>query len=260
MIQIFQRLAFTSLAAFGLVLAAPAATLLSDSFESYATQADFTNSWLILGATPISGTLISTQAVSLPNSVHYDDLVAQRNQRLFTESGLPAADNTVTFSFDFYDTDSAANPYRQYANLQDGTGPSGSGQLISMGLNNNLITTADGGNFYMARILGVNAGAYFKLNDNPSLTRSTGWHNLSVTISDVDFRFFVDGSLAEVVPQGTNILRSYDVVRLGSGLTSTREAMFDNVSVVTAVPEPGTLSLIVLGMGGFFLHRRFRRR
>ena len=72
---------------------------------------------------------------------------AQRNEKTFAESGLPSSTDAVTFNFDFYDANAALNPYRQYANLQDGTAPSGSGQLVSMGLNNNRLATDDGGNF-----------------------------------------------------------------------------------------------------------------
>jgi hypothetical protein len=162
----------------------------------------------------------------------------------------------VRFSFDFFDSNAGLAPYRQYANLQDSAAPSAGGQLISMGLNNNLTSAAEGGNFYMARLLGHNANAYFKLNDNPALLRSTGWHNLGVEISDVDYRFFVDGALAETVPN-TFTLRSFDVVRLGSGLSATAEAFFDNVSV-QAIPEPATLVLASVATIGLLLLRRRR--
>ncbi|MEX2138044.1 MAG: PEP-CTERM sorting domain-containing protein [Pirellulales bacterium] len=229
-------------------------TLLQDSFDGYADQAAFQAVWTTIGATP-SGTLTSSQSVSAPNSINYAT-AAQRNERSFAESGLPniATGNIVRFSFDFFDSNSGLAPYRQYANLQDGAAPSTSGQLISMGLNNNLTSAAEGGNFYMARILGHNTNAYFKLNDNPALLRSTGWHNLAVEISDADYRFFVDGALAETIPN-TLTLRSYDVVRLGSGLSSTAEAFFDNVSV-QAIPEPGTLALVSVAAVGLLSFRR----
>jgi hypothetical protein len=232
-----------------------AQVLLQDTFDSYADQAAFQAVWTPIGATP-SGTLTSAQSVSAPNSINYAT-AAQRNERSFTESGLPdvAMGNIVRFSFDYFDSNAGLAPYRQYANLQDSAAPSASGQLISMGLNNNLTSAAEGGNFYMARILGHNANAYFKLNDNPALLRSTGWHNLGVEISNVDYRFFVDGLLAETVPN-TFTLRSYDVVRLGSGLSSTAEAFFDNASV-QAIPEPATLALAsVAAVGLLFLRRR----
>lgn len=242
-----------------------AQVLLNDNFDGYADQTAFVAAWPQVGATT-SGTLTSLQSVSAPNSINYA-ATAQRNGRSFTESGVATALNTITFSFDFYDANSAASPYRQYANLQDGISPGSSGQLISMGLNNNQTSTANGGNFYMARILsytptdtGATAGSYFKLNTDPLLLRTTGWHNLAVTISDLDFKFYVDGSLAETVPQTGLTLRSYDVVRLGSGLSATTEAFFDNVLIqVNPVPEPTTAALAGIGICALIGMRRFRK-
>lgn len=243
----------------GIIWAAPgshAAVLVQDNFDGYADQAAFLAAWPAVGATA-SGTLSTAQAQSPPNSINYAATPAQRNERTFTESGVPAADSIVVFSFDFYDANADLNPYRQYANLQDGAGPSSGGQLVSMGLNNNLISTAEGGNYYMARILGFNANAYFKLNDTGAPLRSTGWHNLAVEISPVDFKFYVDGILSETVLQSAagSVLRSYDVVRLGSGLTSTSEAFFDNVRIET-VPEPSSSMVAVLGLSACLLRRR----
>jgi hypothetical protein len=239
---------------------ADAAILLQDNFDGYADQAAFEAAWPVVTAP--SGTLSTAQSVTAPNSIHYAANTAnvQRNQRLFTESGNPSASNIVRFSLDFYDSNAALAPYRQHANLQDGTAPGSGGQLISMGLNNNLTSAQEGGNYYMARILGANsnggtAGAYFKLNDAGAPLRSTGWHNLAVEISDVDFKFYVDGILAETTPQGALLLRSYDVVRLGSGLSSTAEAFYDNVTVET-IPEPSALALLVLGGAGLLMLRR----
>jgi hypothetical protein len=253
-------------AAAALALAAPqtnAQVLLSDNFDGYADQSAFVAAWPQVGATA-SGTLSSLQASSLPNSINYAT-TAQRNERSFAESGVAMVNTIIRFSFDFYDSDAAVNPYRQYANLQDGAAPGASAQLISMGLNNNQISSANGGNFYMARILGytptdtgATAGSYFKLNDDPSLLRTTGWHNLAVEISTTDFRFYVNGSLAKTVPNALT-LRSYDVIRLGSGLSSTHEAFFDNVRVeVIAVPEPTALSLAALGLGALLLRRKIQ--
>lgn len=238
------------------------ASLLVDNFDSYADTSAFTTAWPVVGSQP-TGTISTVQAVSLSQSVRIEaptaggTPTAQRNQRIFTESGNPAADNLITFSFDFYDSDASINPYRQHANLQDSASPSLYGQLVSMGLNNNLISTADGGNFYMARVLGHNGGAYFKLNDPGAPLRSTGWHNLRVEISDLAFNFYVDNILSEVVPQGggAGTLRSYDVVRVGSGVSSAAIAFYDNVSVTT-IPEPSLLALGLAGLTGVLRRRR----
>jgi hypothetical protein len=250
-----------------------ATTLLNDTFDTYANQAAFQSAWTVVTGT--GGTLSTAQAVSSPNSVNFGTAAA-RNDRSFTESGNPAAANLIFFSFDFYDSNAAASPYRQVSSLIDGAG-SASGQLVSLGMNNNQLSTDSGGNYYMARILGytvttsadpnggpaesgtLGAGAFFKLNDYGVGLRSTGWHNLAVKITDTAFNFFVDGALAETVAN-TFTLRSYDSVRLGSGLSSTTAAYFDNVKVEqnpAPVPEPSTALLSVLGgLGVMWMARR----
>jgi hypothetical protein len=257
--------AFASALSFATVLGAAgwagAAPLLIDSFDDYADQAAFQANWGVVGTLP-SGQLSSAQSVSPSNSIRNVGTTvaaeAMRNQRAFTESGTPSLDNIITFSFDFYDSNAAVAPYRQHSNLQDGAAPAVEGQLIAMGLNNNLSLTADGGNFYMGRVLGFNGGAFFKLNDNPALLRSTGWHNLKVEISDA-YRFYVDNQLAETVALNPAAARSYDLVRLGSGLSNAgNEAYYDNLVVSTAgaVPEPATLGLLAVGTLGVLTRRR----
>lgn len=244
---------------------ANAAILLQDNFDSYADQAAFQAAWPAVGAQP-SGTLSTAQAASSPNSVLIGLGTATadspRNGRSFAESGLPSPTNVIRFSFDFFDSDAAAAPYRNFANLQDSTAASGSGQLIALGLNNTL--SAAGGNYYHARILGFNSGAFFKLDDGGASTlRSTGWHNLAVEISDTNFTFFVDGILAKTVPN-TYTLRSYDHVRLGAGFTSARIAYYDNVLVQTfdptEIPEPSTIALTGLALVGLTFAARRRVR
>jgi len=253
-----KKLSFVALACFLAPLASHAQILMTDNFDSYANQAAFVAAWPVIGATP-SGALENTNFVSASQGVFYGT-TAQRNERSFAESGTAAGTTALSFSFDFYDSNSALSPYRQCANLQDGASPTSSGQLVSMGLNNNLASSAEGGNFYMARILGVNASAYFKLNDNPTLLRTTGWHNLAVVISQLDFKFYVDGVLAETVSQTGLTLRSYELVRLGSGLTSTAEVAIDNVRVeLVQVPEPGVTAMLGIGIAGLIAFRRMRK-
>lgn len=239
---------------------AEAAIVLADNFDSYADQTAFLAAWPAQVGS--GGTLSTATFTSAPNAVSFP-LTAQRNGRLFPEAGVPSSLNVVAFSFDFHDSDSTAAPYRQSASLIDGAGTA-SGQLISLGLNNNLLASAQGGNFYMARILGYTppgqaAGDFFKLNDNPALLRSTGWHRLGVEVSDTEFRFYVDGSLAKTVANSVT-LRSYDLVRLGSGLSSTNGIFIDNVLVETnPIPEPRFAALALLG-GAATCLRRLRRK
>jgi len=238
---------------------ASAAIILQDNFDSYADQAAFEAAWELVGEPPKpSGVLSTAQSVTPPKSIHNagttDNAQAMRNQRIFDETGVPdiASDNVIRFSFDFYDSNAAVAPFRHHTNLQAGTSPSVGGQLVAMGMNNNQSASASGGNYYMGRILGydpaetpaADPGGFFKLNAPGAQLRSTGWHNLAVEISELDFRFFVDGMLSEVVPN-TFTLRSYDVVRLGSGLSNNNnDAFWDNVRVETIhQTRPGVWNL-----------------
>jgi hypothetical protein len=262
--------------------------LLSENFDSYASQAAFEAVWTpIAGTAPTSGTLTTDQFVSPMNSIRIDGTTTtgqQRNRRSFTESGAITTPNLIAFSYDFYDSSASAQPYRQYANLQDSTAPTGTGQLVSMGLNNTQTSANSGGNYYMARILGYNvvttadpdggpaesvsgSGVYFKLNDFGVGLRSTGWHNLKVEIStddalSTDFVFYVDGVLAEKVSNvGTAAaFRSYDNVTLGSGVSNAgNAAYYDNFLVEMApVPEPGVTALLGIGLSALVALRRSR--
>jgi hypothetical protein len=265
-----------ALAAAALSTGASAGILLQDNFDSYADQAAFQAAWPIGGATTTGGTLSNARSVSAPNSVNFPT-TAQRNDRSFTESGAPDLTNLIRFSVDFYDSNAAAAPYRQVVQLIDGAGSS-SGQLVSLGMNNNQSITNSGGNFYMARILGYTvpttadpdggpaesvggANAFFKLNDYGVGLRSTGWHNLAVEITNVDYKFYVDGALAETVANSgfTSSSTSYDKVRLGSGITSVNEANFDDIDVEVnpvAVPEPSSVALCLLGAAALLARPR----
>ncbi len=263
-----------SLLAAGLITSAQATTIhVNDNFDGYADQAAFQAAWPAIGSsvTNPSTLLTTTQSVSIPNSVRVAGTAVNneyRNRRSFTDTNALVAGEILVWSFDFYDSAPNANPARNYSNLQDTTAPGGTNQLVAMGLNNNQITTNSGGSFYMARILGyspaavdpdggagetgtLGAGAFFKLNDFGVGARTLGWHNLKVHISTdganaTDYAFYVDGILAEKVSNVGTVLRQYDNIVLGSGLSNaSTEAFFDNVKLRT-VPEPASLVLVSL--------------
>lgn len=266
---------------------AQGAPIFKDDFDSYANQAAFQAAWPVVGTQP-TGTLSTEQSVSPTNSVRIEAPVAgstpaaQRNTRSFPETGTALASPTgqLVWSFDFYDSNGAASPYRQHANLQDAAGGA-TNQLISMGLNNNQTVANSGGNYYMARILGYSpangpdqgglgpdhsgipalTSQYFKLNDFGVGLRSTGWHNLKVVISSddgvaTDYAFYVDGQLAETVLNvgGAGTLRSFDNIRIGAGVSSTEIAFYDNM--IITVPEPATFALVGLSLFGLAFARR----
>jgi hypothetical protein len=247
--------------------------IVNDTFDTYADQAAFEAAWprweggagIPAGAPSTllpSGTLSTEQAKSPTQSIRIQaDPAAvppvfnasensQRNQFTLPQTtGLPAADNVIKFSFDFYDVltgGANGNPFRQSASMQMAAG-TGNAQTIAMGLHNNLIASQDGGNFYMARIVGFTptflpptgatpnpaptAGAFFKLNDVGAPARSQGWHNLAVTIDDLNFKFYVDGVLSKTIAN-TFTPREYDALRIGSGFSSANSiAYYDNVTV-----------------------------
>ena len=271
----------------GMAAVSPAAVLFSDDFDGYADQAAFEAAWAPIGTVaPVSATLATDQAVSSPQSIRVDGTGTtgqQRNQRSFSETDLPSTSNTIVFSFDFYDSNSGAAPYRQFSELRDGAG-SATNQLIAMGLNNTQLLSYSGGNFFMARILGytpsladpdggpnedgtLGSGTYFKLNDFAnSPLRSTGWHNLQVVIgsddgTSADFEFYVDGILAERVSNVGSAaqLRSYDNIRLGSGVSNAGNAAWYDNFLVEIVPEPSAIGLCLLGAAAALGRRRRAR-
>jgi hypothetical protein len=273
-------------ATLALVVSSSAQSIVFDNFDGYADQAAYEAVWAPIGTgTPSSAVLSNEQAVSLSNSIKIvgntvSGTTVYRNRRTFTDIAATLF-NPIVLSIDFYDVTGTGSPQRNYVNLQDTTGPSGTNQLISLGLNNNQDGVVSGGNFYMARILGfahtavdpdggpdeaaggTGSGAYFKLNDFGVGQRSLGWHNLKVIIStddgvSTDYAFYVDNLLAELVTNvgGAGTLRSYDNIALGAGVANNNTAAyFDNVSL-SVVPEPASLGLLGLGCAVVSARRR----
>jgi hypothetical protein len=288
-IQLLSLAAAVTLAGSSVGSAAPI-VVVNDGFE-YADQAAFEAAWAPIGTVaPLSTTLDSTRFASGAKSATVPVTTATgqaRNRLTFADIAAPSSSTSVTWSFDFYDSQTAAAttgaPSRNYSNLQDTTAPGSTNQLISMGLNNNQTGANSGGQFYMARILGYTvpttadpdggatetvggAGAYFKLNDFAVGGRTTGWHNLKVVMSSddglsTDYAFYVDSVLAELVSNvGTAAsFRQFDNIAIGSGVTNGgTDAGFDNMFLQTntVVPEPTTLA--ALGASSLLLGRRRR--
>jgi hypothetical protein len=243
-----------------------------DNFESYTSQTDFNNAWPVVSTQP-SATWSTDQATSPTHSIlspavttAQGNTVAARNMHTFTAT-TPTATNSVVYQFNFFDSTATNASYRQYANLQNSAAP-GSGGLISLGLNNNIISTS-----YMARVLGYDggqgSGAYFPLDGTGVGTtppgRTTGWHALKAVISPTEIDLYVDGTLARVVPPAsvTWSPQPYDRMLLGSGLSNNgNAAYFDDVLVgtVTGVPEPTSLALAGLAASGLAARLVRRRR
>jgi hypothetical protein len=255
-----------SAAALAAVPSAQGSIILNDNFDSYANQAAFLAAWPLsgtgtttVGATN-SGSLDTSVANSAPNSINYPTEAGHRNNHSFTDTAATAS-NDLDWSFRFYDSNGAGAAYREYSELIDGAA-SASGQIIALGLNNNIASAS-----YMARILGVDGGtgtsAFFKLDGAGVPTRSTGWHQLEATIHTSSVDFYVDGVFSKnIVLGGTAAGRLYDTVRMGSNLSSTSSANFDDqlVQTVAVAPEPATAGLLAVAACGGLLRRSRRQR
>jgi len=216
--------------------AAQATTILINDSFNYANQAAFQAVWA-QDSTTAPVTLSSEQAFSPTMSVKAST-TAMRSSQVIAETAASAAE-PIVFKFRYYDSGGAA--YRQYAELIDAAG-TGNGQIIAMGLNNNLTSS-----YYMARIVGFNGSAFFRLDDAGAPARSVGWHLLEAEITPTAVKFSVDGVLSKTADISSFVVRSYDKVRLGSNLSSGNVAYFDDV-YLAKLPEPSALVLLLAGM------------
>jgi hypothetical protein len=249
---------FFALSVLSLALAAGtthAAIFLNETFDGYADQAAFQAAW-----TPVAATeLLTTEQFTSAGQAVKGLTTAARNQRSVGEIGaLTGSSDKIIFRFNYYDSAGAASAYRQFAELDDSSAPGASGQLFAMGLNNSIAST-----FYMARVLGFDggngSGAFFKLDGIGAPTRTTGWHSLEADIYDNEVKFFVDSILSKDIDTTALTDRSLDFVKIGSNVSSTQVAYYDDVYVErTVVPEPTSMGLGLLA-GLVFLGAKRRR-
>lgn len=252
---------------------ARAATIISDDFESYTSQANFQATWIPAGA---SGTWTTAQSKSPTHSIDNVAAATERNDRTFsasTATDIVATDaQPLVWSYEFYDDPVNLPPAgntlgRDYGQLH-GRRPSDGAltQLLSMGLWNANIpkasngatsTTAELRQYYAARTAFAPGGNWILLDTAP--TRSAGWHELKAVIGSTQIEYFVDGVSALVqnyIPVANPIVGWYQA-RIGSGLSSSAKVAYDDYRVAV-IPEPATFILAGLSLLGIVFAGRRR--
>lgn len=241
------------IAALALLLAvAPAAmatVVLSDDFESYADTAALNVAWP-KGVGTDADTLLDVDPLDALNQVVRNTNVAARRDLNITPT-VATAGNLLVWSFDFYDFAGNTTGPRQYGQLH--SRPVGGGslnELIAMG-QYNAAAPVHNNNKYQARVaFGPSAVNWFNLNTD----RSVGWHEFKAIIGPTTVDFYVDGVADTLgIPHAG---AEWYHTRIGSGLSATANALYDNWGLETIVPEPATLAL--LAMGGLVIVRRRR--
>ena len=188
-------------------------TILSDNFDSYATQAAFQTAWPAAGTTL---TLSTTRYYSSPKSVYSaSGSTAYQNKRTFTETyGTDAS--PLTLQFRMYDGGGSTG--YQWVELRDYS-PVTSKQLIEFGYYSGSSTT-----YYAARVT-------FSPGNNwaaTSVARSTGWHLFKIVFKSTTCDFYVDGVLASAnrAYAASEGAVSFEEIRVGSNYGSTSVAAY----------------------------------
>lgn len=221
--------------------------IINDNFESYTTDASLTAVWpRVIGT---SGDIFLIYDPTNSNQCIYETTTAGRLRQVIT-GRTPTDSAPLSFSFDLYDLNGGTTSGRVYSEIRNSAAATG---LFAAGIYNAVnIGTYDLTRFQARNLDG---GGWIQL----STKRSAGWHN---------FRFVIWGSTADLYvdnvldPAFTHLSWSgnisYDWVHVGSGLTSSVGALFDNVNL-TVVPEPGFIGFGMLGFAALLTSRKLRR-
>lgn len=235
-----------------LVFAASASADLFDDFDSYADQAAFEAAYPPVYA-GTSMTLDQAFGYSDSQSVHgiAPSSYSTKNYRNLGAEYAGTDEQPLIFEFMMYFDESASgSPWnaRNYCELRGYTGEGyGDGDLealIAIGLYN---ATADSSK-YQARVLFGGLNWFDTTIDRMPET----WTKMTVKIMTDTVEVYVDDVLGGTSSRTAGV--TYDSIVIGSGLTSADvDAWFDDMSVYN-IPEPATLSLLLLG--GLALMRR----
>lgn len=237
---------------------APATTILSEDFESYADTAALGGTWDLGDGTLDTAAGNPGQSLDHPGSgASFSG--ANTNSFSFAEIA-PAASDVLTFSADIYDDTVSANK-RVSAGIREAAGAN----IIEMGMYNSP-------SHYAYRVILFGSGdpswvAFDNLVDDAGdpiqNTPVEGWHTYTAEITESMITFSLDlngdgniNATADVPISPVDL--GFDIVRLGgpSDLSSTAGgAKFDNVSV-TFIPEPTTAALLSLAAALMPLRRR----
>jgi len=222
--------------------------IFSDDFNSYANDAALTAVWTRISGTSANIGLAPDPAAGGTRGQGIFETASSnvgRLQHVLSSGIVPTDANPIIFSFDLYDPNGGTTSGRDYAELRNSAGTGG---LFDAGIYNGTQT------YYEARNLD---GAGWIVLATP---RTTGWHTFELDINATTASLEIDGTVDANFNNLTwNGGTSYNWINLGSALSSSLTANFDNVSLdVGPVPEPSTALLSLLG--GLCLIARSNRR